>query len=49
MTARNIIPKWSTWGPYVQSVLRVVAVAVAVASRTHDRTTNTHVTKGAIS
>jgi len=34
MTAPNIIAKWSTWGPYLQSVLRVVAASMFILSGT---------------
>jgi len=30
MTAPKIIAKWSTWGPYLQSVLRVVAASMFI-------------------
>jgi putative oxidoreductase len=34
MTAPKIIAKWSTWGPYLQSVLRVVAASMFILSGT---------------
>jgi len=34
MTARNVIAKWSTWGPYLQSVLRIVAAFMFILSGT---------------
>ena len=34
MTAPNIIAKWSTWGPYLQSVLRVVAASMFILAGT---------------
>src|SRR5437867_6773715 len=34
MTAPNIIAKWSIWGPYLQSVLRVVAASMFILSGT---------------
>ena len=34
MAARNIVVKWSTWGPYLQSVLRIVAALPFILSGT---------------
>jgi putative oxidoreductase len=34
MTAPKIIAKWSTWGPYLQSVLRVVAASMFILAGT---------------
>jgi len=34
MAARNIIAKWSTWGPYLLSVLRVAAAFMFILSGT---------------
>jgi putative oxidoreductase len=34
MTARNLVSKWSTWGPYLQSVLRIVAAFMFILSGT---------------
>src|SRR5438046_10227220 len=34
MTAPNIIAKWSTRGPYLQSVLRIVAASMFILSGT---------------
>ncbi len=34
MTAPKIIAKWPTWGPYLQSVLRVVAASMFILSGT---------------
>jgi putative oxidoreductase len=34
MTARKIIAKWSTWGPYLQSVLRVAAAFMFILAGT---------------
>ena len=34
MTAPKIITKWSTWGPYLQSVLRVAAASTFILSGT---------------
>lgn len=34
MTAPKFIAKWSTWGPYLQSVLRVAAASMFILSGT---------------
>ena len=34
MNAPNLVAKWSTWGPYLQSVLRIVAALIFILAGT---------------